>query len=734
MRPRPVTAVTDPIFDGKLHPSSSSETEEPDIFLSRNKNPITSKISHHPAEREMRKVKSMHELRKENLKTDFSDNEGDDRVKLADKIENFLATVNQQQEALTKMLEERRMGRASVVSRMSTVASNGLQTPMRKRSNNSTRSLRPQTAHPVVSTNSQTVPKNIRNKAERMRPVSLRKPPARQSLDRDWSKSSVSLLFDAAHVASKVKQDRNYQPPRRKRQQSLLSSTNPSFNQKKSLERQAATVRDDEYGDDFEADEEDENEIVAEEEDLIAKKKEAWLYDQAIRGRARQKAALELKNHQNHKQILGYQEKESSKDSAYGFSGGENSRLHTREPTPDTNNSQVQPRIVNPHTHGRFSRGPPPPVCQNPSLRKQFSASFGKITHPKISNATRQRPASAATFHMSKSRNHLVDVSDGQKVEFLHQVTKEILQRGHFTERAIKRALESQMTATRTPLSLSEKAELVRKLKERLGLLENHGDSQKPSMIRSKIIRGSTTSDSSSIESNKPSPPITVMSRESEKVVFQDDSLDDDLSSILKDESDLDVIQIIKSTLRSPSKNPQKEVFIHEELVDDPIDKKAVKKNEEENVPRKKLPVASHLNNDQLFDSLNLTNLNVSFTSANMHEAKRRLEESRTQALLVKSFAYDQDEHPQQSMANNHGHSHLNEEEEKEASEAEDDQDNHDESAALTPRSSQLYQSDSDHQDDVDDIDEEEDASAVSQSERKSESSSSSVEEDIPSA
>ena len=30
-----------------------------------------------------------------------------------------------------------------------------------------------------------------------------------------------------------------------------------------------------------------------------------------------------------------FHEKESSKDSAYGYSGGENSRLATREPTPD---------------------------------------------------------------------------------------------------------------------------------------------------------------------------------------------------------------------------------------------------------------------------------------------------------------------------------------------------------------------------------------------------------------
>ena len=87
---------------------------------------------------------------------------------------------------------------------------------------------------------------------------------------------------------------------------------------------------------------------------MIANKKEAWLYDQAIRGRARQKAGQAILQHQQtssnnllRKGCGGYQEKESSKDSAYGFSGGENSRQHTREPTPDTGNSPSY-RIINP--------------------------------------------------------------------------------------------------------------------------------------------------------------------------------------------------------------------------------------------------------------------------------------------------------------------------------------------------------------------------------------------------
>ena len=123
--------------------------------------------------------------------------------------------------------------------------------------------------------------------------------------------------------------------------------------------------------------------------------------------------------------LIGYQEKESSKDSAYGFSGGENSRLHTREPTPDTNHV-VQPRIIN--APGRLSKGPPPPVCQNPSLRKQFSASFGP--NRRFSPPRRNVPAKISSAGQG---NNLLDVSDPQKVDFLNRVTKDILSKGCFT-------------------------------------------------------------------------------------------------------------------------------------------------------------------------------------------------------------------------------------------------------------------------------------------------------------
>ena len=43
-----------------------------------------------------------------------------------------------------------------------------------------------------------------------------------------------------------------------------------------------------------------------------------------------------------------FQEKESSKDSAYGYSGGENSRLATREPTPDAWQIKQQEGTIQP--------------------------------------------------------------------------------------------------------------------------------------------------------------------------------------------------------------------------------------------------------------------------------------------------------------------------------------------------------------------------------------------------
>jgi hypothetical protein len=141
---------------------------------------------------------------------------------------------------------------------------------------------------------------------------------------------------------------------------------------------------------------------------------------------------------------------------------------------------------------------------------------------------------------------------------------------------------------------------------------------------------------------------------------------------------------------------------------------------EVDQMPRQRPPVAVK-SPGKLFESLNLTNLNVSFNSSSMAEAKRRLEESRTQALLVKSFAY-----------NKKGGGNITPKEKtdkddfadlkSESSEAEVDQrqqhqqqqrqqlDEEEEEEEVTPRSSNLYQTESEDEEvvEADDSEDEE--------------------------
>ncbi len=160
-------------------------------------------------------------------------------------------------------------------------------------------------------------------------------------------------------VQSKLKSDRNYQPPRRKK-------IPPGRRKKKTLGRQQSHYKDDDeedgedeedYEDDFEKEEEnddqggedaddDEDDDEDEEEDAAGMlRTKRWIDEQVERGMVRQKAAL-MAQQQNNPSANGgiyvrTHDKESSKDSAYGYSGGE-SRLATREPTPDTQQQQQQ--------------------------------------------------------------------------------------------------------------------------------------------------------------------------------------------------------------------------------------------------------------------------------------------------------------------------------------------------------------------------------------------------------
>ena len=86
--------------------------------------------------------------------------------------------------------------------------------------------------------------------------------------------------YDASRVTSKLKQDRNYQPPRKSRQMShqnsSVSQVRPELMRQKTVK---SDIDNDEYKDDFEAEDVEEDEDAADQQ-VIAEKKEAWLYDQ----------------------------------------------------------------------------------------------------------------------------------------------------------------------------------------------------------------------------------------------------------------------------------------------------------------------------------------------------------------------------------------------------------------------------------------------------------------------
>ena len=177
------------------------------------------------------------------------------------------------------------------------------------------------------------------------------------------------------------------------------------------------------------------------------------------------------------------------------------------------------------------------------------------------------------------------------------------------------------------------------------------------------------------------------------------ESFEDDLSSILRDESDADIVELLKTTIRRKTNVPCTPEIISSKPDESDLDQL----EHEDMLPRQKLPVQTKNNSGaaagKLFESLNLTNLNVSFNSANMHEAKRRLEESRTQALLMKSFAYNSKEELVDD-ATEKKDSDTGEDHEESKAESENEQDQFEDQ---TPRSSNLYQSESDQDGDGND-------------------------------
>ena len=122
-----------------------------------------------------------------------------------------------------------------------------------------------------------------------------------------------------------------------------LQEPQPQYDEPK--EDYEADFESEEYYENIAGDDEEEESPGDEEAREAADQRQAWLMEQAERGRARQKALMNRIEDQSSSPGPGsglqsglgrqrtFQEKESSRDSAYGYSA--DSRIPTREPTPD---------------------------------------------------------------------------------------------------------------------------------------------------------------------------------------------------------------------------------------------------------------------------------------------------------------------------------------------------------------------------------------------------------------
>ena len=130
--------------------------------------------------------------------------------------------------------------------------------------------------HPEPRPQSRPVPNRSRRPGQfnvaKQQSISRRKPP-----------TPSPAPIDTNNIVSKLKQDRNYQPPRHKRQ--VIPMQDIQHQVPKQQRQQSSSDNGDDYDDDFEAEEDLE---VGEEEDddeedtdtAMMRKKQAWLYDQ----------------------------------------------------------------------------------------------------------------------------------------------------------------------------------------------------------------------------------------------------------------------------------------------------------------------------------------------------------------------------------------------------------------------------------------------------------------------
>lgn len=334
---------------------------------------------------------------------------------------------------------------------------------------------------PSTGTRAMPKPRNIRpstaNSARIVTPV-----PTVSSLTLHNRKSIRDYpLPDTTNVSSRLKRDRNYQPPRRK----ALTKKAPSSKTRLTAKRSSV-----DYEDDFEdpevreeseeeARDADDDDFEDEHFELVMTRK--WLDDQRVRGLARQKAMLLQKQH-------GSYEKESSKDSAYGYSGGE-SRLQT----PDN------------YAQSSFIQ------------RKQ-----------------RQKSANPVIQFNGIPRNSSMEKADKSTVyvNFVNKVTTDILQRGIFTEKGLKEVLENHMRS-HDGITTQEAQTLLSKLKKEFGIQTSNTSRSLSSSMNDVNLRD-ILYDNRQPRSQSIHAKSSIEQRRDDSDPFQDLS-DAELVNILKD-------------------------------------------------------------------------------------------------------------------------------------------------------------------------------------------------------
>jgi len=423
-----------------------------------------------------------------------------------------------------------------------------------------------------------------------------------------------SNTVDPTRVTSKLANNRNYQAPRGKRQNPqkvLVESKNPT-----NLKAKPALGGED-YDDDFEPNEDEEEEEEDNSENVIMRQKQEWLYDQFQRVRARQRAALIIKRQEN-----GV-EKASSKDSAYGFSGGETSRLHTREPTPDNHNN----------VGNGFSKQLSRYQMKN---RQQL---LGKSNGTGYLQSRTTQPAPIAKPRQEAKRLRI----NTTYLKIVSEVTQEILKSSSFTENSIKRILDQHLSNSKEKhnLTKSEFENLFTTLKCELGL---ETSKTTPKGIQDLLMPDGQSKSNPILQNSSLKNDNFSAARLKKKVYNRGQSSSDSNQSNIILPSKQEVRKsdnTIKINVSQPTDDYEIMKMLREEMdLDDSMVEDILKASNSSQVLRR--PASAQAQKSGLFKNLNISNLDVSFNASmkgSLNNSRRREELNQEKAKLIKSFA-----------------------------------------------------------------------------------------------